>query len=357
MKRINSIVILVLMMLMGNVVLAQNMHNAKVKGIISIGSKDVATINDLNTGFLYKTAMYAKDLLVTNEIIQLDFNNNDNEKQAKVVKPNLNANIMAFKETSPPIQTGNNNPAEFQGNLYEFIGLNHNIGLDYVYNKLLIDKSNGVDMSINNQDFIITLIKKYTIEFALSKAITNNVDANELEQIIDEVIELRLANSTSNNANLYYPEQSHLLTDWEKKSLDIMNGLINENDFNTTLENLLYIKQIWTDQDKCSSTKDLISTTRIHNPLVAVEIGINSFTYWTNQENITKWRTLIGNTDTDLFSFWGDVGKDDINGGLAGGLVAVGVNLIPGAGQIAYGTAIIGGAAGNSLITIFKSFW
>ncbi|PJB14758.1 MAG: hypothetical protein CO118_06835, partial [Flavobacteriales bacterium CG_4_9_14_3_um_filter_32_8] len=106
---------------------AQNLHEATVLGVVSIGNKDIATINELSTGYLYKTTLYQQGLLIANELVNLDFNNNQNEEQAKVVKPNLNQTIFAFKET-------NNEPNNNSGlvNPYEFVGVNHNLVLEAV---------------------------------------------------------------------------------------------------------------------------------------------------------------------------------------------------------------------------------
>ena len=77
---------------------SQNMHNAKVMGIITIGQKDVAIINDLETGEVFKTVSYNQGLLITDEDIQLDFPNPESENKAKIVKANLSKIIFCFKE-------------------------------------------------------------------------------------------------------------------------------------------------------------------------------------------------------------------------------------------------------------------
>jgi hypothetical protein len=98
MRKINSIITLMVIILITNASIAQTIHDAKVQGIISIGSNDIASILDLNTGDRYKTTSYEKGLLTQHEDIQLEVGINENEKQAKIIKPNLNANIMAFKK-------------------------------------------------------------------------------------------------------------------------------------------------------------------------------------------------------------------------------------------------------------------
>jgi hypothetical protein len=106
---------------------AQDSHEAKVLGVLSLSNKDYASIIDLETGDLYKTATYQKGKLVSNEVVTLDFTNNPNDEKAKVVKSNLNQNIFAFKEANDEATNNSelNNP-------YEFVGVNHNLALEAI---------------------------------------------------------------------------------------------------------------------------------------------------------------------------------------------------------------------------------
>ena len=88
---------------------SQIIHKSQVVGVINIGQSDVASILDIETGELYKTIKYQSGLLIIGEDVELDFlNNNSNAEQGKVIKPNLNNTIMAFRVISGggPIQIG-----------------------------------------------------------------------------------------------------------------------------------------------------------------------------------------------------------------------------------------------------------
>ena len=61
MRKINSIITLMVIILITNASIAQTIHDAKVQGIISIGNKDISSILDLNTGDRYKTTNYKKN--------------------------------------------------------------------------------------------------------------------------------------------------------------------------------------------------------------------------------------------------------------------------------------------------------
>ncbi len=64
-----------------------------------------------------------------------------------------------------------------------------------------------------------------------------------------------------------------------------------------------------------------------------------SFKYWA--ENSKKWSELSAKPTT--MSTGGDIAKADVAGAIGGAAGAWAVNVIPGAGQLTYGTAIISG--------------
>lgn len=98
MKKLNLLITLSLIMMINNISLAQgNSHNAKIIGIISIGGNDVASINDTETGILYKTALYPSGKLSSNQDVQLVFLNNQDNQQADVVHSSSEI-ITAFKK-------------------------------------------------------------------------------------------------------------------------------------------------------------------------------------------------------------------------------------------------------------------
>ena len=82
---------------------------------------------------------------------------------------------------------------------------------------------------------------------------------------------------------------------------------------------------------------------------VAAEIGKNSAEYW--NENLNKWNSSLTNSKRPMTKEmdWGAVGKWDVAGGVGGATGALAVNLIPGAGQVAYTGAIVGGAVAGSV--------
>lgn len=93
--------------------------------------------------------------------------------------------------------------------------------------------------------------------------------------------------------------------------------------------------------------------------IIGTEIGKASISYW--KENFNEWQELIAPTSsqartTGWFS-GGEVVGADVAGGIGGAVGAAVVNVVPGAGQVAYGGAILGGAAGASAADAVMQVW
>lgn len=84
----------------------------------------------------------------------------------------------------------------------------------------------------------------------------------------------------------------------------------------------------------------------------ATQIARHSYDYWENNRN--KWEDA-GHPAALMTG--GDLAKGDIAGGVGAGVGAVVVNVVPGAGQVAYGGAILGGAvAGTAAVAVYAFF-
>lgn len=108
-----------------------------------------------------------------------------------------------------------------------------------------------------------------------------------------------------------------------------------------------------------NSARKILSKEEAQVILIGAEIGKSSINYW--NENFNDWKALIAPTNqqarTALKFSWGEVAGADVAGGVGGAVGALAVNLIPGAGQVAYGGAIIGGAAGASAADAVYQVW
>nr|WP_320117970.1 hypothetical protein [uncultured Marinifilum sp.] len=91
--------------------------------------------------------------------------------------------------------------------------------------------------------------------------------------------------------------------------------------------------------------------------IVSAEIGKASVQYWS--VNLDEWtHVLVGEEKSTKrwFNFKECVGSD-VAGAVGGAVTAAVVNAIPGAGQVGYAGAIVGGAAGASAAEAVSQVW
>lgn len=137
----------------------------------------------------------------------------------------------------------------------------------------------------------------------------------------------------------------------EQKSLfrEIENNIhLAQNDFETSIINLTEIQNY---------AKETFSEKESFPVIVAVEIAKASLSYW--KENIHKWQEAIGkeNYKTSGWFDWSEVAGADVAGAIGGAVGAAVVNAVPGAGQVGYAGAILGGAAGGSATDAALQVW
>jgi hypothetical protein len=120
--------------------IAQNLHSATVKGVIEIGTNDIAIIYDEVTQETYKSAAYAEGLLLTDETINIDI---ETISKARVCKSGVGANIYCFKEDRELI-----NPKK--------IAEQHNVYLTQMINAYLADPTKSRKDIFVASDFGLT---------------------------------------------------------------------------------------------------------------------------------------------------------------------------------------------------------
>jgi len=195
MKKIKLLLTLSLIVIMSGISIAQELHNAKVLGIVNLSSQDFATIIDLTANDVYKTALYGQELLIIDEDIQLSFTSGS----VQVVKAGLTENIFAFQEEQTNLAT----------NPYEMVGINHNILLDVIgydqgfpslnfedmYNIIQVETNNSIEIT---SDELETLLKpilsdnfsdiEYTVDNLLKEGNTlNERDVEVLTELLTNI--------------------------------------------------------------------------------------------------------------------------------------------------------------------------
>jgi len=221
------------------------------------------------------------------------------------------------------------------------IGTEHNAGLDAIYNHLLVTNESE-SLSKLKLEEILNITKEGAANFFESNK-NEMIRNSDGKSFYNEKVNIAISNKEPlyNSKSSYHflsKEDFDKLSDNQKEYLVEIENSINENDFELTIESLKNIE-----------SKAILNLSADESIIIitAVEVGINSFTYW--HENLDKWNELLGNKSKAAFS-WGSVGKSDVAGAVGGAVGAAVVNVIPGAGQVGYVGAIAGGAIGNSAV-------
>lgn len=224
----------------------------------------------------------------------------------------------------------------------EFVGVEHNIMLNEVYDYIKNENLNKETGKSKIESFLISKISSLKEYSKQSRDIGNNYAKDIFSKKIKLNSSLKLANKSSNS-----------LTDNYINRLDQILTNIDFND-NSVLEAINSIEQE-IEQDGNLTNEDMITL------LSATQVSRYSYNYWS--ENWDKWLALANKNKSSLYksakttSAGGDIVKGDVAGAIGGAAGAWAVNVIPGAGQVAYGGAIIGaGVAGSVGVAVYELF-
>jgi len=238
---------------------------------------------------------------------------------------------------------------------YEEVGIQHNKGLDFVYNYLSVQKTKE---NLINAKNILTISEQGTYKFLQENnlLIDKNVDIAIKEASVPfKIYKSNLQNNLkSGNLEHLWPDNvDSLLTNIQKQYLNELNDIINnyQNNLNAMLSEINKLEVNINENVSVNEQPILLSS---------CAIARHSFQYW--HDNIDKWNELLSNSplkSTKSFS-WGEVGKNDVaygvGGGVAGaivgGSVSLGVLTLPGWAAGAIGGAV-GGSIGNAILQLW----
>lgn len=210
----------------------------------------------------------------------------------------------------------------------ENIGVEHNKMMENIYNNL---KQNNIQTKLGAE------IKRTSVLY-----LNNLKGYSEKDiQLGIEIISNYVENPTFYEGKLYTDKEALEISEKTRGFLDALNEIINtssEDNFEIMISNLE------NDIQKAKlSDKDLTIL------FSATNISKYSFRYW--KDNYSKWETLPFVTSNKMSKKVGPGGRivgADVAGGVGAAVTTWIVNAAPGAGQVAYGGAIVGGAVGAS---------
>ncbi|MBS4041660.1 MAG: hypothetical protein KGZ81_13815 [Flavobacteriales bacterium] len=209
----------------------------------------------------------------------------------------------------------------------EFVGVQHNEIVDKTYYALYDGEISEKESQIFVSDFLINTLLNlpdYTKESNLLGAMYAS------QNVLLGKAEFR---------TLYEGVPDKILTRKEKEYLDKLYSIVDK--YNDNLERI--ISEIKNLEDEISKHTEF-DEKQLITLFSATNLGKFSLEYWVRNEE--KWALL---SQKSAGRHAKDIVKGDIAGGVGGAVGAWVVNVIPGAGQVAYGSAIIGGAVGTSV--------
>ena len=223
---------------------------------------------------------------------------------------------------------------------YEQIGIEHNKGLDYVFDYLKKEELGG-RLSLKRINNVFDLTKQATISFAKTSDITKDIDFDKLPLIFQPFNQNKVKSAGTDKLTSSIEteiELSQLQVLFLNRLDEVMSNL--EIGLQPTIEK---IKDIELDiKEQCSNEESELL-------LAATVVGRYSLEYWLN--NYEKWISELSGGDITIKAtilksanatedwdwFWdtlGNMGKSDVVGGAIGagvGALAGGVGAIPGA--------------------------
>jgi hypothetical protein len=256
-------------------------------------------------------------------------------KQISKLLLGLLLTMMVFQSCE---KNGNSLPPDINAKQLEFVGIEHNKMLNEVYEFIKngnIDKKTG-KMKIEN--FLISIINSNT-EYSTQ---SNNIGIDYTKDVFSNKINLNSPLKLSSN------KSSNSLADNYIDRLDQILTNIDFND-NSVLTTINSIEQE-IEQDENLTDENKVTL------LSATQVSRYSYNYWS--ENWDNWLALVDVSKTSFNkSAAGNIVKGDVAGAIGGAAGAWAVNIIPGAGQVAYGGAIIGaGVAGSVGVAVSELF-
>ncbi len=242
----------------------------------------------------------------------------------------------------------------------EFVGVEHNVMLDETYEFLKNQSSKKSFLSKSSKS------KKERLEFFLiSRVKSNRKYSDAVNKIgVENVKNVFREKQKLSKLTTYSKRNANSISNIEKQYLDALNTILDEIDFakdNNIEENISNLEKD-IEKENNLSNKQLITL------FSATQTARYSYNYW--KKNWKKWADLNSNSSTTTLKRLTlmnkgnpkndghngcncedgkDIVKADVGGAVGAAATTWVVNAIPGAGQVGYGGAIVGGAVGTSV--------
>jgi hypothetical protein len=223
----------------------------------------------------------------------------------------------------------------------EFVGVEHNKVLDLVYSDLSNDPSvkakklSEAEVLRLGEQYLQNRLKNYSFKgdlLAFKNNLLNDIFTISSLVDIDNLITTDAASKLDPKANGYIINIKDLLTTGPtyptvNEQMSLLESRIATEKFDESTLILLYS---------------------------ATNVARYSSQYWNTKGNGEKWTNL---GTSGVAARVNPIVKADVAGAVGGAVGAAVVNVVPGAGQVAYGSAIIAGGVGSSVRAAILSWW
>jgi effector-binding domain-containing protein len=225
----------------------------------------------------------------------------------------------------------------------EFVGIEHNAMLNDIYNYL--EKNKNIFEKKDNKENRASLENFLTDKFNPNKNYSEESNELAVYQIKDI-----FQDEPENLTKVYNDKVEKFLSVKEKYYLEQVGQIVFKSELNDkSFEAKMILIEEQIEKDSTLSDEELITL------FSATQTAKYSYAYWSH--NSQKWIEL-SSAGSNIISREGSDGivAADIAGAIGGAVGAWAVNVAPGVGQVAYGSAILGGAVGNSTIKAVSNF-
>ena len=217
----------------------------------------------------------------------------------------------------------------FKASDFANIGIEHNNLMNVAYNTILSQKLNN-----QNKSDLIPVLQNSLQSMKGYSQLDIDLGFKNLSNLGKEVINIDSNFYTFTNSSKI---DRNTIPYLDKLYLIVMTENITSEDLTIAVENL---------ETEIYNDKNINN-----NQLLIFYSGSNvakySNLYW--EENITNWVALNPKSQFAGKQKGRRIVGADVAGGVAGAVGAAIVNLAPGVGQVAYGSAIVAGAVGSSI--------
>lgn len=253
----------------------------------------------------------------------------------------------------------NNTQEKITAQKLEFVGIEHNEILEQTFEFLKNNKS-----QIKTQESRESKVK------LLENFLVSKIEKNEKYTAESNLLGVQNIRNTFKNINLQSKSHINLeksvsnLSEIEKSYLNRLDIILSNVSFESE-ESISLNNSNISELEKEIENNINLTNNQLVTLLSATQTAKYSLLYW--KENIMKWIDMGNNrlskrdecpTDCPIqkenMKHLKDIVKADAVGAVSGAAYALAVNVIPGAGQVGYGTVIVGSAAATSVGTAAK---